>query len=35
VTGHTGFDLDQLCPTQMSYWAKTYVTIWTRTAHWM
>ena len=27
--------LNQLCPTQMAYWAKKYVTILTRTAHWM
>ena len=25
--------LDQLCPTQMAYWAKKYVTILTRAAH--
>jgi len=29
------FGLDQLCPTQMVYWAKNYVTILTRAAHWM
>ena len=28
-------DLDQLCPTQMTYWAKNYATILTRAAHWM
>jgi len=27
--------LDQLCPTQMAYWAKKYVTILTSAAHWM
>jgi len=27
--------LDQPCPTQMAYWAKNYVTILTRAAHWM
>jgi len=27
--------LNQLCPTQMAYWAKNYVIILTRTAHWM
>jgi len=26
--------LDQLCPTQMAYWAKIYVTILTMAAHW-
>jgi len=26
------FVLDQLCPTKMAYWAKTYVTISTRAA---
>jgi len=26
--------LEQLCPTQMTYWAKKYVTILTRAAHW-
>jgi len=25
---------DQLCPTQMAYWAKYCVTILTRAAHW-
>ena len=25
--------LDQLCPSQMAYWAKTYATILTRAAH--
>ena len=25
--------LNQLCPTQMAYWAKTYVTLLTRAAH--
>jgi len=25
----------QLCPTQMAYWAKNYITILTRAAHWM
>jgi len=27
--------LEQLCPTQMTYWAKINVTILTRAAHWM
>jgi len=27
--------LDQLCPTQMAYWAKIHVTISTRAAHFM
>jgi len=27
--------LDQLCPSQMAYWAKNYVTIFTRATHWM
>jgi len=27
--------VDQLCPTQMAYWANNYVTILTRAAHWM
>ena len=27
--------LNQLCPTQMAYWAKNYVTILTRAAHLM
>jgi len=27
--------LDQLCPTQMAYWAKNHVAILTRTAHLM
>ena len=27
--------LNQLCPTQMAYWDKNYVTILTRAAHWM
>ena len=27
--------LHQLCPTQMAYWAKNYVTILTRSAHWI
>jgi len=35
LTGHNGFDLDQLCPKQMSHCAKKYVTVWTRAAHWM
>jgi len=35
MTGHNGFDQEQLCPTQISYWTKKYVTIWTRAAHWM
>jgi len=26
--------LGQLCPTQMAYWAKVYVTIFIRAAHW-
>jgi len=26
-------DLSQLCPTEISYWAKNYVTVLTRTAH--
>jgi len=25
----------QLCPTQMAYWAKNYVTILTTAAHWI
>jgi len=25
----------QLCPTQMAYWAKNYVTVLARAAHWM
>ena len=29
------FSLDQLCPTQMAYWVKNYITILTRAAHWM
>jgi len=29
------FTLNQLCPTQMAYWAKKYVTILTRAAHWI
>jgi len=29
------FALNQLCPTQMAYWAKNYVTIFTRAEHWM
>jgi len=29
------FGLDQLCPTQMAYWAKNYVIVLTRAAHWM
>jgi len=27
--------LDQLCPTQLAYWAKSYVTALTRAADWM
>jgi len=27
--------LIQLCPTQMAYWGKKYVTILTRAAYWM
>jgi len=27
--------LEQLYPTQMAYWAKKYVTMLTRPAHWM
>jgi len=27
--------LDQLCPTQMAYWAKNYVTVFIRAAHWI
>jgi len=27
--------LAQLCPTQMAYWAKNYVTVLARAAHWM
>jgi len=27
--------LSQLCPTQMAYWAKNYVTISARAANWM
>jgi len=27
--------LDQLCPTQMAYWAKNYVIVLTRATHWM
>jgi len=27
--------LEQLCATQTAYWAKDYVTILTRAAHWM
>jgi len=30
-----GLGLDQLCPTQMAYWAKKYVTISTRAEHWI
>ena len=30
-----GIILDQLCPTEIGYWAKNYVTVLTRTAHWM
>jgi len=29
------FILDQLCPTQMAYWAKNYVTVLTGAAHGM
>jgi len=36
LTNHLMFrkDLNHLCPTQMAYWAKNYVTISTRAAHW-
>jgi len=27
--------IEQVCPTQMGYWAKKYVTILTRAAQWM
>jgi len=27
--------LEQPCPTQIAYWAKTYITILTRAAHWI
>jgi len=27
--------LNQLCPTQMAYWTRNYVTVFSRVAHWM
>jgi len=30
-----GICLDQLCPTQLAYWAKNHITISTRAAHFM
>jgi len=35
MTAISIYNLDQLCPAQMAYWAKNYVTALARAAHWM